>query len=72
MTEWVDYTCIFKKKLITISSTDLNIGATFAIFSLRAVMSLIIQTEVRILKLKKNQPIWPPGGHFESDIAENQ
>ena len=28
------------------------------------------QTKVRIRKLKN--PIWPPGGHFESDIAENQ
>ena len=28
------------------------------------------QTEVRVWKLKN--PIWPSGGHFESDISENQ
>ena len=28
------------------------------------------QTEVRVRKPKN--PRWPPGGHFESDIAENQ
>ena len=28
------------------------------------------QTKVRIRKLKN--PIWPPGGHFENDIYENQ
>ena len=28
------------------------------------------QTKVSVWKLKN--PIWPPGGHFESDIAENQ
>ena len=27
------------------------------------------QTEARVQKLKN--PIWPPGGHFESDISEN-
>ena len=28
------------------------------------------QSEVRVCKPKN--PIWPPGGHFESDVAENQ
>ena len=28
------------------------------------------QTKVRVWKPKN--PIWPPGGHFESDVAENQ
>ena len=28
------------------------------------------QTKVRVRKPKN--PIWPPGGHFESDLAENQ
>ena len=28
------------------------------------------QTTVRVWKPKN--PIWPPGGHFESDVAENQ
>ena len=28
------------------------------------------QTDVRVCKLKN--PRWPPGGHFESDISENQ
>ena len=28
------------------------------------------QTEVRVWKPKN--PIWPPGGHFESDVTENQ
>ena len=28
------------------------------------------QTKVRVRKPKS--PIWPPGGHFESNVAENQ
>ena len=28
------------------------------------------QTKVRVWKPKN--PIWPPGGHFENDLAENQ
>ena len=28
------------------------------------------QTKVRVWKPKN--PIWPPGGHFENDVAENQ
>ena len=26
----------------------------------------------RVQKQKKNKTIWPPGGHFENDVAENQ
>ena len=31
-----------------------------------------IQTQTKVRVWKPKNPIWPPGGHFESDLAENQ
>ena len=31
-----------------------------------------IQSQSKVRVWKPKNPIWPPGGHFESDIAENQ
>ena len=31
-----------------------------------------IQNQSKVRVRKPKNPIWPPGGHFESDIAENQ
>ena len=31
-----------------------------------------IQRPNKVRVWKPNNPIWPPGGHFESDVAENQ
>ena len=31
-----------------------------------------IQSRSKVRVRKPKNPIWPPGGHFESDIAENQ
>ena len=31
-----------------------------------------IQSQSKVRVWKPNNPIWPPGGHFESDVAENQ
>ena len=31
-----------------------------------------IQSQSKVRVQKPKNPIWPPGGHFESDIAENQ
>ena len=31
-----------------------------------------IQSKSKVRVRKPKNPIWPPGGHFESDIAENQ
>ena len=31
-----------------------------------------IQSQSKVRARKPKNPIWPPGGHFESDIAENQ
>ena len=31
-----------------------------------------IQSQSIVRVRKPKNPIWPPGGHFESDIAENQ
>ena len=30
-----------------------------------------IQSQTEVIQ-KPKYPIWPPGGHFESDIPENQ
>ena len=31
-----------------------------------------VQSQTKVKVRKQKNPIWPPGGHFESDIAENQ
>ena len=31
-----------------------------------------IQTQIKVRVWKPKNQIWPPGGHFESDVAENQ
>ena len=31
-----------------------------------------IQSQSKVRVRKPKNPIWPPGGHFESDVAENQ
>ena len=31
-----------------------------------------IQSQIKVRVWKPRNPIWLPGGHFESDIAENQ
>ena len=42
-----------------------------SIVPLKFEVDIQSQSKVRVWKQKKN-PIWPPGGHFESDVAENQ
>ena len=41
-----------------------------SIVPLKFAVDIQSQTKVRVWKPKN--PIWPPGGHFESDLAENQ
>ena len=31
-----------------------------------------IQSKIKVRVWKPKNPLWPPGGHFESDLAENQ
>ena len=31
-----------------------------------------IQSQIKVRVRKPKNPIWPPGGHFERDLAENQ
>ena len=33
---------------------------------------LDIQIQTKVKSLETEKPIWPPGNHFESDIAKNQ
>ena len=35
-------------------------------------LGLDIQSQAEVKAQKLKNPIWPPDGHFESDIAENQ
>ena len=41
-----------------------------SIVPLKFEVDIQIQSKVRVRKFKN--PIWPPGGHFGSDITENQ
>ena len=49
-----------------------NISASYThvlLYTLGHGLDIQSQTKVRVQKPKN--PIWPPDGHFESDIAEN-
>ena len=35
-------------------------------------LDLIFKTKLKLSVCKPKTPIWLPGGHFESDISENQ
>ena len=54
--------------------TSLKINRLLPIYTsivlLKFGVDIQSQTKVRVWKPKN--PIWPPGGHFESDVAENQ
>ena len=47
-----------------------SIGSYISIVPLQVGVDIQSQTKVRVWKPKN--PIWPPGGHFESDVAQNQ
>ena len=60
-------TAILKMMLLKINKL---LPVYISIVALKFEVDIQSQSKVRVWKPKN--PIWPPGGHFESDVAENQ
>ena len=65
---------VYNHKAAILKVTSLKINRLLPIYisivPLKLAVDIQSQTKVRVRKPKI--PIWPPGGHFESDLAENQ
>ena len=55
---------------ISIVLLKFEVDIYISIVPLNIAVDIQSQSKVRVRKPKN--PIWPPGGHFESDIAENE
>ena len=56
---------------MTLLKIDRLLPIYISIVPLKFEVDIQSQSKVRVWKPKK-QTIWPPGGHFEIDVAENQ
>ena len=52
-------------------SLKINLLLPIYISTLQLKFGADIQSQSKVSPETKN-PIWPPGSHFESDVAENQ
>ena len=64
----------YGRQVAILKMTSLKINRLLPIYisivPLKFGLDIQSQTKVRVWKPKN--PIWPPGSHFESDVAENQ
>ena len=66
----IQYGCLAAILKLTLLKIDRLLHIYISIVPLKFGIDIQSQTKVRVRKPKN--PIWPPGGHFESDIAEHQ
>ena len=66
----IQYGCLAAILKLTLLKIDRLLHIYISIVLLKFGVDIQSQTKVRVWK--PNNPIWPPGGHFESDVAENQ
>ena len=64
------YGCLVAILKLTLLKTNTLLHIYISIVPLKFWVDIQSQTKVRVWKPKN--PIWPPGSHFESDLAENQ
>ena len=64
------YGCLAAILELTLLKINRLLHIYISIVPLKFGVDIQSQTKVRVRKPKN--PIWPPGGHFESDPAENQ
>ena len=64
------YGCLAAILKLTLLKINRLLHIYISIVPLKFGVDIQSQTKVRVWKPKN--PIWPPGGHFESDLAENQ
>ena len=66
----IRYGCLAAILKLTSMKINRLLHIYISIVLLKFGVDIQCQTKVRVWKPKK--PIWPPCGHFESDVAENQ
>ena len=66
----IQYGCLVAILKLTLLKINRLLHIYISIVLLKFGVDNQSQTKVRVWKQKN--PIWPPGGHFESDVAENQ
>ena len=64
------YGCLAAILKLTLLKINRLLHIYISIVPLKFGVDIQSQTKVRVWKPKN--PIWPPGGHFEIDVAENQ
>ena len=66
----IQYGCLAAILELTLLKINRPLQIYISIVLLKFGVDNQSQTNVRVWKPKN--PIWPPGGHFESEVAENQ
>ena len=66
----IQYGCLAAILKLTLLKIIRLLHKYISIVVLKFGVDIQSQTKVRVSKPKN--PIWPPGGHFESDVTENQ
>ena len=66
----IQYGCLAAILKLTLLQINRLLHIHISIVPLKFGADIQSQNKVRVLKPKNS--IWPPGGHFESDVAENQ
>ena len=66
----IEYVCLAASLQLTLLKINRLLHIYISIVQLKFGVDIQSQTKVRVWK--PNNPIWPPGGHFESDVTENQ
>ena len=64
----IQYGCLAAISKLTLLKINRLLHIYISIVLLKFVVDNQSQTKLRVWKPKN--PIWPPGGHFESDVAE--
>ena len=64
------YGCLAAILKLTLLKINRLLHIYISIVLLKFGVDIQSQTEIRVWKPKN--PIWPPGGHFENDLDENQ
>ena len=66
----IQYGCLAAILKLTLLKINRLLHIYISIVLLKFGVDIQSQSKVRVRKPKN--PIWPPGGHFESDVTENQ
>ena len=66
----IQYGCL--AAILKLTSLKINRLLHIYISNVLLKFGVDIQSQTKVRVWKPKYPIWPPGGHFESDVTENQ